>query len=93
MAVWGPRLSGIQCKDPGGGLAAKPLEADGTFLVKIIVCHSFKNDIWIFCIHCLQQVLDMKCKKNQFGDRKAVRQATMLLAQCRLGTKSGRPAQ
>jgi len=48
MAVWGPRLSGIQCKDPGGGLAAKPLEADDTFFVKIIVCHSFKNDIAMF---------------------------------------------
>jgi len=44
----------------------------------MLFCHGFKNTIaiFVFCIHCLQ-VVNTKWKKNQFGRRKVVGQATM----------------
>jgi len=40
-------------------------------------CHGFKNDTAVLYSMTIQ-VLSMKWKKNQFGGRKVVRQATVL---------------
>jgi len=78
----------LKWKGENGSLGAVPLlgsrvqspwwgsEADGTFSENMLFCHGFENHSDI-CIHCLQ-LFSAKWKKNKFGGRKVVGQATFL---------------
>jgi len=55
----------------------EPPEADNTFCENMLFCHRFKNDIAIFAF--IAYIVRCEWKKNQFGCRKLVGQATVLI--------------
>jgi len=81
---WDDKSGGLEAMPPVGywgkdaaGLGALPPEADDAFRENVLFCHGFKNDSAIFAF-IVYTLLNMKWKRNQFGARNVVGQATVL---------------